>query len=200
MIRWYISPYSGAGTPLDPFHARCWDFTDPEKDKCTGTRCPQKRHYIVRVDAPQAAHDAIIANNAGTIISPLYQDAAAEVAALDIPFLNPAEKLAVDNHGYPLEWMSATHTLRHMLRHIVRMMHMSQRFSRSPVADRLFTVGLSSTVSDLTVPQRNAIRTFVQNHGFDITWITNQTTMRQLLRRFVDDLGPVHVRVGKLEL
>jgi hypothetical protein len=200
MIRWYISPYSGAGTSLDPFHAKCWDYTDPGRDKCSGTRCPQRKHYIVRVVAPQSVHDTIVANNAGTVISPLFNDEASESTALNAPHENVNEKLGVEGHGYPTDWMIGTHTLKDMIRYITKLMHISQRLQRFDLVDRLFTLGLGSTVADLTLTQRTAIRNWLQDRGLDITWITASTTIRQVLHFIASNVKMNKIRIGYLEL
>lgn len=199
-IRWYLSPYTGGGSFDNPIHAKCWDYTDQTQNQCTGTRMPQRQEYLVRVNAPQAIHDAIVANDAGTVISPMYADEAAEASALDAEFTDATYKAAVDGKHYSTSWMTTGNTFRDMLRYVVRMCHLGQRLHKfGPVVTRVMELGLSSTVADLTAAQRTAVRNWMTNHGLATGWITNGTTIRQVLHFILTNLGFGKHHIGKLE-
>lgn len=138
MIRWYISPYSGTGRFDDPFHAACWDHTDPEKDKCRGTRCPAKRHYIVRVEAPEDTHKKIVDAKAGTVISGLFKDEAEESTAMASKSDAQEIKEAIKKEGYPTDWMTDDSTLRDVIRCTVVLAHKSQKTHKTAQKDEIF--------------------------------------------------------------
>jgi|WetSurMetagenome_2_1015567.scaffolds.fasta_scaffold446810_2 hypothetical protein len=197
MIRWYISPYAGDGTPDNPYHAAAWDLTNPVTDNVTGMFCPQKSHYIVRVKAPQGAHDAIVAQGAGKPIGPIHVDEAAEDAALDSPLTDDVS--AIETDGYSTAWLGGTNTLRDLLRYAYRVLILSQLIHRTPVAERIFELGLGATVADLTTQQRNAVRDWMTNKGLATGWITNSTTIRQVLHYIVTGLGIGKIKVAGKE-
>lgn len=175
MIRWYISPYSGTGTSFDAFHASAWDLIDPVKDKCEGTFCEARRHYIVRVIAPQAVHDEIISKGAGRPVSKLFQDEADEDRGLNESFSDEAKD--ADSDGYDLSWITPQTTRKDVLRHIIKTVKISQILNNHP---RLFSLPLDSTAADLTLAQRTAIRNWMTSKGLDVSWITASTTLREL--------------------
>lgn len=194
-IRWYISPYAGTGTPDDAFRAAAWDVTDPELNQLKGgIRCTQRRHYIVKIDAPQAIHDRIIAETGSKPVSPLFSDDAAEDLALDGEFSASTISADAEAAGYSVEWVGSN-TLRDVLRYFIRVAHLAQRLEKTPLATRIFTLGLTATVGDLTTQQRNAVRNWMTDRGLATGWITNATTIRQVLHFIVLNLG-----IGKLKI
>jgi len=192
-IRWYISPYAGAGTALDPFHAAAWDYTDPALNQCFGTYNAYRQHFVVRVDAPQTTHDAIIAAGAGKPIGKLFTDNIQEDAEFDTPVTDDVSGLEAD--GINTAWKDINSTHRDVLRYALRTAHLAQMLRKNPAAQRLLSLGLNSTASDLTAQQRTTIRTWMTSKGMAIGWITNATTVRQLIHHIVTNL-----RFGKISV
>lgn len=105
----------------------------------------------------------------------------------------------LENNGINLEWLLATHSWRQVIRHICRVITIAQLLDNQPAAARfILTVGLDTTVGGLTATQRNAAKTWMTSRGMATAWITNSTTIRQVLHAITTDLGyiPATFKLG----
>ena len=198
MIRWYISPYSGTGAWNDPWHAAAWDVINPETEDCTGMNMPQKRQFIVRVRALQATHDRIIAEAKGKPISKLIQEQI-EDAELETIFSDSEANENAESEGYSITWVSGNNTLRDVLRYFLRIVVFGQIVKRNALIKKIFELGLSSTVNALSPAERTAAKDWMVSRGLAIGWITNKTTIREILHFVVMNLGFGKIKVAGKE-
>jgi hypothetical protein len=203
MIRCYISNYvltGQVGNPEYPIGYRADFHLILEQDPTVrwgGMDNPHRQHYVARLSATQATHDAIIAQGKGVPVSPLFADEAEEEIFLDAPVagmdstLRNSVQTALENAGYNTNWIQGTHTFRNIAQYFWRVTALAQRIHGENHAGfrRLLSLPLNGTVADLTGQERTAVRNWMTNKGWSVTWITNATTIRAVIHFVVLNLN-----------
>lgn len=207
MKRIYRAPQVGTGSINDPITSILNELIDVQAgDHFDEIDHPARKYSICTVTASQKTHDAIESDGRSVALTPLLSDIGF-VSAMDTPFadvpqaLRDKAKAQLESDGINTAWIMGTNTLRDVLRHLCRMHFFSQ------IADGVgnaalrgfLTRNLNETVGSLTVAQRTAARNWMQARGLGIGWITNQTTVREVVHYVVENLGWEKIRFGGTE-
>lgn len=96
--------------------------------------------------------------------------------------------------GLPADQLIATRTYRQVLRGLVAIFSVAQRFQYLDASDgRLFPPGvtLSTTVGSLAQATRDTINQAVTDAGYTLTGVTGATTLRQVLNQLASQPSPI---------
>lgn len=96
--------------------------------------------------------------------------------------------------GLPSDQLTATRTYRQVLRGVVAIFAVAQRFQALDTSDgRLFPPGitLSTTVGSLSQATRDKINQAVTDAGYTLTNVTGATTLRQVLNQLAAQPSPL---------
>ncbi len=201
LIRFYLSPQQGTGTMMDPYRSILNDLINIQQgDWFDEIDNPARRISICCVHGSQASHDAILTDGRALPIGNLIQDAQLKfhMDSLLSSLSNlTALKTALESRGISTSWYSASNTIRDGIRYLIRV------FSTAQIADGqgngnikdLIGRNLTVTVAQISVAIRNGVRDWMQSRGLAIGWITNQSTVREILHFIVQNLG-----IGKLRM
>lgn len=132
---------------------------------------------IVAVDATPAQHAAIQARSPLTTF-PADLDAAVTAG-------NRAAVVAsIEQWGFPGDWITAGMTSRQILQRLLALCELSQIIEGRNNA-RILPPGvtLATTLGELTTAQRRYLREAAESRGWDVSWATGTTTVREFLRR-----------------
>lgn len=188
-IRWYISPYIGTGAANDHYRTNIDDLISGGEE-AIGSDQPQRRYFIRRVDSSVSTHAAILADG-HTPISPLMttEDIDSTYGGMAAG-LRAAIEAACDQRGIDISWMDSSTTLRQLIRRIIMLCWLGQQIlgEKHPVMKALLGASLDTTVAQLTTAQRDAAKTWMQNKGLAIGWITASTTIRQIISHILTNL------------
>jgi len=195
-IRLYLAPQTGSGTIYDPIRSILNGLIDVAAgDRFTEIDNPARLISICCVHASQATHDAITADARVLPLGNLCADEAAFRAHLDslisgLPNL-AALKTALEERGISTSWYSGSNTIRDGVRWLVR------NFAIAQIAQGLGNTGVKTVIAgslDLTVGSyplsvRNVVENWMSSRGLATGWITNDTTIRQVLHFIIENLG-----------
>lgn len=140
---------------------------------------------LVGADVTSAQHQSLNANLDVTAI-PQNLDSNVSSAAL-VTIQNKLEAIKV-----PGSWVTTSTTYRQVVGNIGRIFLLMQRFDGLH-ARTFFQSGitLDTRVNQLTTEQRNALQDAAISLGLDIQFITSTTTVRTMLRTWVQQMGPL---------
>lgn len=96
--------------------------------------------------------------------------------------------------GLPADQLTATRTYRQVLRGVVAIFTVAQRFQYLDASDgRLFPPGitLNTTVGSLSQATRDTISQAVNDAGYTLTGVTGATTLRQVLNQLASQPSPI---------
>lgn len=96
--------------------------------------------------------------------------------------------------GLPANTITATNTYRQVLRGLVAIFAVAQRFQMLDTSDgRLFPPGitLATTVGSLSQATRDKINQAVTDAGYTLTGVTGATTLRQVLNQLASQPSPI---------
>lgn len=197
LIRVYLAPQLGNGSFQDPYRSLLNEFVSvPDGETFDEIDNPARRYSICVVYAKQDTHDVIAADTRISVLSPLYADAAVFKSGLDAPFSSWPQELrqlvltALDGKGINTGWITLSNTPRDVYRVLLRVHALSQIFdgTRRDLLD-LIRQNLDTKVSQIPAALRTAVSAWMQSRGLAIGWITNQTTVREILHFIVQNLG-----------
>lgn len=161
---------------------------------------PARRISICCVHALDTSHAVILADSRAVPISELYEEGAVNTG-LERVFNSIVGagvlKTKMENQGISASWITNSNTMRDVLRYLVRIFticQVSDGEGNTGVKDFL-KANLTMQVKDIPAAARNAIKTWMQAKGLAIGWITNITTVREVVHFIVENLG-----IGKLRL
>lgn len=212
-IRIYMAPHIGAGHS-NYWEANSWtDSSGPWRsplhkyrniaagDKFDFTHHPARRISISAMGAVSATHDAI---DADSTITPIIPARAADMPALLAIFNTPfssyplawrnAARAKLEGWGVNTEWITGTHTMKDVLRHVLKLFHIVQRADGLQLSNVLAffrQANLDATVASIPAAQRNAIGSWLTERGYDTSWIVGTTTLRQVVHSIVSDHGKI---------
>lgn len=197
-VKIYIAPQIGNGTFEDPFRSLINNYIDVSAGEgFTEIDNPARRYSICAVTAQPITHAAITADPSVISLTPIDVTAAELAAQLDqlvsslpLSFRNNVQA-ALEAHGISFAWVGATNTVRDVFRYLLRVHFFSQMADGEGNANVLAFIraNLDSTVQQLSAAQRNAAKTWMESKGLPTGWITNSTTVRQVIHSIVQDLG-----------
>ncbi len=193
--RFYLAPQQGTGTMMDPYCSILNDLINIQQgDWFDEIDNPARHISICCVHASQTSHDAILADGRALPIGNLINDTQLKVHMDSLLSTLPnlvTLKTALESRGISTSWFSGSNTIRDGIRYLVRV------FSTCQIADGqgdgnikdLIGKNLTITVAQIPVAIRNGVKTWMQAKGLAIGWITNSTTVREILHFIVENLG-----------
>lgn len=202
-IRFYIAPFEFVTTETGD----CWqiifhNILDSAQGECYSIfDNPSRRIGLCHVVALEATHTTLMADSRIVPLSPLADDATdlrskLDTVLNDIPNISVI-KTKLENHGINTEWITGTNTVKDAMRYLMRLFYMSQKFEGMMDNDLLGFIqnNLTTTVANVPLAVRNKVKTWMQNRGLAIGWITNTTTVREILHFIITNLG-----IGKIKM
>ena len=138
--------------------------------------------YLCGVDVTPAQHNTI-SSQPDVLTIPQNLDATISGVALN------AVKAGLESVKVPAEWVTTAMTYRQVLGFVGRVCLFLQRF-RGMHRRKLHEAGitLDTTLGELTVAQRDAIRAVAEDFGLDYSGATLATTIRQMFRAVATQL------------
>lgn len=108
---------------------------------------------------------------------------------------NVKSKLA--NHDIPNYWVTTSTTWRELIRFIANYTQVYQSLF-SVVKDSFFVDGVTMTTQyrDLPQQQKNALQNMANEFEFDKSGITGSSTVRQILKEMIDQIGDEPLVLG----
>lgn len=205
-MRIYLAPQSGSGTDADPYRSILNDYlSSAEGDDMNETDNPARHISVCFVYTSSLAKLAAISADPRVVtLTPQEVTSQAELKSLlDAPFSNwpvafrNAAQAGLEANGVSTAWLSGSNTLRDVLRYLFRTNIIAQiaDYEANANVKAFLTKALTLTVGELTAAQRNAAKNWMQAKGLAIGWITNQSTVREVVHFIVTNLG-----IGTLKL
>lgn len=161
-----------------------------------------RRLGVCIVDASPATHDAIDANTDITAIGPRFADAEAfhdalNTLAVNIPNVGVL-KTKLEDAGINTEWINASHTVRDVIRHAMRVFVVEQilRGEGKGNAIQFLLNNLDTQVSTVPVAARQQVSDWMAEKFINTEWISGTSTVRQVLDYIVLNLGIRQIRIG----
>lgn len=181
-LRFYVVPKVGTGAsmedPLRPKYipelGQLWSAMDYGKE---GT-------MLAAADVTSAQHTALAAN----------ADVTAIPAALDSTVTNGALttiRAQLEALKIPAGWVTTAHTYRQVVGAVGRIFMLMQRFDG--MFRRVFFetgIQLDTRMNQLTAGQRQALQQAADSFGLNSSTVTGATTVRQVLKIWIDQMGP----------
>ena len=200
-VRFYVAPQQGDGTMLNPFRSVLNDLINiSQGDWFDEIDHPARRISICCVHASDATHAVILADSRPVPISELYEEGAVGIGLAKI-FNNITESTALktkmENQGISTAWITSSNTMRDVLRYLIRIFTITQVSDGEGNTNvkEFLKANLTTTVAQIPVGIRTAIRNWMQAKGLAIGWITNATTVREIVHFIIENLG-----IGKLKM
>jgi len=148
--------------------------------------------------AEQATHDAISADASVIVMSPLFGVASDWLPWLDTPVSNLPDlstaRQKLEAIGLNFGWVTGEHTCRDILRYIRKFLIFEQRLWGDWVDNNagiieVIKLHIDSTVNTLSPALREQAKDWMAARGLAVGWITNQTTVREVLHFIVQNLN-----------
>lgn len=215
-IRIYIAPQIGAGVIPYPYDPTTWtDTTGPYRSllnnyiNVAAGECfdeidhPVRRVSICTVEASAATLTAIEADSRVTPVIPIRAtDRTHLTQILSAPFSSypltwcTAAKTKMEGWGINMEWITASHTMKDVLRQVVKIFSTCQVAfgSNQPHVLEFLKGNLGTSVSAIPVAQRDGVATWLQARGIDTSWITGTTTVREVVALLPANFGKLYGR------
>lgn len=123
-------------------------------------------------------------------LSPELADLAAVNTWLESSTLSDPAHTTLEGDGISTQWIAAQTTRRQLFRYAARLHVVVQDVKRLKNAETMdiFGRGLDLQMNQVPVTTRQKIRTWMEAKGLDTTWITNATTVRQVLHYIVQNV------------
>lgn len=196
-IRIYVAQQRGSGSDLDPYTNVLNDLIDVSAgDKFQEIDNTARKVSICVVTASNATHSAIIADGRAVPVTPsVATDDASFRAILNSPFdsypteWKTAAKTKLEQWGVNTGWITGSNSIKDVIRYIIRHYFMAQSATDSSAMTQLLSVGLDTTAGDLTPQQRSDAREWMQDRGLAVGWITNSTTIREVVHFIGQNMG-----------
>ena len=201
-VRFYLAPQQGIGTFLNPYRSILNDLIDIQAgDWFDEIDNPARHISICCVHASDTSHAAILANAQVIPVSPLFASEAnipvgLETVLNSIPGIATI-KTKLEANGINMAWISGSNTLKDAIRYLFKTHAIAQIADGEGKSEvkQLITNNLDTTVNQVPQAIRTAIKNWMQAKGLAIGWITNATTVREILHFIVSNLG-----IGKLRM
>jgi hypothetical protein len=92
-----------------------------------------------------------------------------------------ATKNILEGDGVSVEWVGGATTIREVFRYMCRVFFVADRIGRGKDELIFLQENLDTVAGDISVSKRTAAQTWMQNRGYDISWITGVTTVRDVI-------------------
>lgn len=196
-IRFYIAPQQGTGTFNDPFRSILNDFINPANgESFQELDNPARRISVCCMTATDATHATIGGDSRIIVASRLYSDLSSAKIGLQESLDNLpgiiALKTKLETIGINTAWISASNNLRDGIRYIFRVFVIAQianGLGGDANIKTLIIQNLDNTVGSLSAQVRNGVKNWMQSRGLAVGWITNSTTVREVVHFVVMNLG-----------
>jgi hypothetical protein len=204
-VKIYLAPQIGSGTFLDPFRSKLNNYINVQAgESFDEIDNPARRYSICTVIAQPATHQTIATDPTIIALTPNDVTPAQLQAVLDSPVssLPSAFRTNVQNaleaKGISFAWVGASNTVRDVFRYLLRVHFFAQRVEGEGNINifNFIKQNLDTTAKDLTAAQRNAVKNWMDSKGLSTGWITNTTTVRQVIHAIVTDLGFGIIKIG----
>jgi len=190
-MRFYFTGIRGQGLESDPFYCPLNDTQASKKDFLDGREFPEIEDgwFFVWTDNTDLEHAAALLE---ADITYLPTEGGSGLVDLDssvsqITAANKAAILAeIESKGIPTDGITGATTIREAMRTIIKRIRLMEQLRYVDLGD------LTGTVGDMQTLKKKAMRRRLINMGFDLTNITNATTVRAALNNLIDqNLGPL---------
>jgi hypothetical protein len=200
MYQFYVCNQVGTGSHYDPYRPAianlsvAWDGAGIEWYQ--GIDNPARRYWIGLVSGSAATHDLC-----ETVATPLLPDRLNVVDDLDGPLdslwdslpdaVKTARVAVLEAKAISAGWLNPSTSIRDVIRYGFRACYFAQMAEGDGNANllNLLSRNLDVTVGQLPVGIRNAGRDWINSRGLSTAWMTNQTTIRQIVHYVVENLG-----------
>lgn len=199
-FRLYRSARIGTGTRSDPYRSALTRYIHEDGTGATfedwiqdPTDTGVARYALARCES--AVHVACAADADVRPLSPEFANKAELATWLDAPVgaeMTQTIRDVVEADRIPIDDVVVGVTTRRQLWRRIGMIHRvgnMLRGKRDDVVLDLLRRDVSTTVSQMAPTTRTRLRAWMTNHGLDTSWVTNTTTMRQILKFVVANLG-----------
>lgn len=147
-------------------------------------------------------HAQIVADSLIFAVSPLYDNRDAWLAGLNSPVNNissaSAIKQKLEDFGVNMDWISGSHTLRQAFRYIMAHHLLAQTIKGKKITEftSFLQENLTSEMSAIPIAVKDRVKAWMVNKGLAINWITNLTTVRQVLHYILNNLSPGSIKMS----
>lgn len=181
--RYYIAPIIQHPTRINQNMSRCQLYLGAEVGQQNSSQDKSiKAWCITRVSAP--AGDPVWAE-----LDADAQLTRIPVALLDTRFadLTQGQRDAIAAEfaarDIPSDWVTANTTLRQVIGYAVRLLRLTKR---DMLGGDYPNISLDLTWGNIPAATRNRVLTWATNHGISTAGLTNASTIRQILRRIIE--------------
>lgn len=185
----FLSPKAGTGIYPDAFRPK---YIDPgslgEGLDITGWAAMDygfEALFLVKADLTAAQRTALSAQT-DVLVVPTNLDSTVSAAAIN------RIQTTLEAANLPAEWVTTSITYRQVLRRVRRIISFMQRW-QGLFGDRVFVNGitLDTRWNQLSTETQQRLRAVAQDLNLDASSITNNSTLRQILRVVADQLPDV---------
>ena len=192
MIRFYLTVRIGSGTFDDKYRPKY--FSDMDTDNAN---MPYGREDVYLVCCPnitQEQHDSV-KDMPDVITFPEDIDQNLTQSAVD------TGKDALEYFYMPADWLTTSFTYREVLRIISGCFQFLQRY-KGLGGGQLFLSGvnLNTRFNQLPIDIRNRLIETAQSFGYDYSSVSNQSTLRYILKYMADQWGEQPIILGGVSI
>lgn len=188
--RFYLVPKVGDG--LTPFSAFRPKYTDPD-DLGAGWNLAgrwqaldygSEASFLMAADVTGAEHTSLSAQTDVLAVPPALDNNVSAIALATV-----RSKLEAAN--LPGSWVTTSHTYRQVLRTVRRAITLVQRYRGLHGLPLFDGVTLATQWNQLTQAQKDRFRAAADDLGLDYSAVTNDMTLRQILKLVADQLPDI---------
>lgn len=194
-VRFYLVPLEegmnpGSGNPVRGPKYFAWPY-DPDPPALVMSVPWEMRDYgreptaLLAADLSPGDH-ALVAGMSDVTAVPVNLDAQVGANLATV-------QTALESLNIPADTLLATHTYRQVLRGVMAIFALAQRFNgRLGQAGRLFPSGVTfaTTLGDLSQTVREELKEAAQSLGYDYSGLTGASTMRDVLKAIARQQSP----------
>jgi hypothetical protein len=157
---------------------------------------------IARVDATDAEHVNIEADAQITLIPFIDNGGNYLPSSATVSQVSAANRTAISNfletRNIPTDWISGATPINRVLKFVIVWLNLSH--SGALGTDFMNDFSLSQTVANIPAARRNRIKAWMDSRGIDTSDFTGSMTIRQVMRRLVEQWQIGRVVLGPEEL
>ena len=197
----YLAPQIGTGTYLDPYRSLLNNIINiPAGEWFDEIDHPVRRLSVCCVHASDSTHATIVANPQVIPLSSVALDDLTFSAQMDSKAgVSSANITGLESKGLNMAWMSIGTTTRDLISMILRGCQFAQRAEGDNVGalKELILANLDNTVGTFTVTRRNVIKNWMSSKGLATGWITNSSTVRQIIHFIMMNMNWPKIKLSK---
>lgn len=196
-IQAFVAPQIGDGMSMETAFRSVVSTVIGQGENYNEYDHPGRRYSLVIVEASDATLDAITALQGVILCSPRAANRIEfglnlnrTVSTFPAQFVSDLQT-KLEAGGINTAWATGQTTLRQIIRYLIRVStvaQLAQGAGNSNLLDFLAR-NLTATINQVPVPVRSAVSQWMQDRGLAIGWITNQTTVREVLHFIHENLN-----------